>query len=94
MRMSYIKYCHASTSVVKMSCKVVRTGYTCQELASKLLNLVGWERTERIVLEPVVDRLSQQIKYHANMVPVIKDFIQVETFAIELQEGKKKGMSE
>lgn len=69
---------------------MVRTGYTNQELASKLLDLVGRERTEGVIFEPVVDRLSQQIKHHANMVPVIKDFIQMETFAVELQEGKKK----
>lgn len=60
--------------------KTMEEGYTNQELASKLLDLVGRERTEGVIFEPVVDRLSQQIKHHANMVPVIKDFIQMETF--------------
>lgn len=74
-------------SMISPPCEELLTSYTGQELAGKLLDLVGWERTERVVLEPVVDRLSQQFKHHADMVPVIKDFVQMETFTVEEKEN-------
>lgn len=54
--------------------------HTGQELSSKLLDLVGWEGAEGVVLEPVVDRLSQQLKYHAHMVLVVEPLSQVQAF--------------
>lgn len=59
---------------------------TCEELPGKILDLVGWKWAERVVLKPVVYRLSQQIKHHADVIPVVEAVIQVEAFANNLKQ--------
>lgn len=55
-----------------------------------MLDLVGRERTERIVLEPVIDRLSQEIKNHTDMVPVVKAIVEMEAFTAKEKRRKKR----
>lgn len=69
--------------------KTATMGHTCdtgEELPGKILDLVGRKWAERVVLEPVVYRLSQQIKHHADVIPVIEAVVQVEAFAINLRQ--------
>jgi hypothetical protein len=51
--------------------------------------MVWWEWTEGIVLEPVVDGLAQKIKDHTDMIPKIKDFVQVQAIATKEKTARK-----
>lgn len=73
------------TGILSLTTKTVTKGHTCdtcKELPGKILDLVGRKWAERVVLEPVVYRLSQQIKHHADVIPVVETVVQVEAFAI------------
>lgn len=51
------------------------------------MNLIRWEGTKLVVFEPVIDGLSKEVEYHANMVPVVEAIVQVKTFAINIHIG-------
>jgi hypothetical protein len=46
-----------------------------------MLDLIWRERTKLVIFKPVVDGLAQEIKHHADMVPIVKAVIQVQAFA-------------
>ena len=56
--------------------------------------MVRWERTKGVVLEPIVDRLTQKFKDHADMIPVNEDLHQVQTIATKgKQDNEEKNIS-